>query len=214
VIFPWPLKNWLWTGDPAAPFVNRVFLNPYIHASFESTYRHFYLYLPECHSLPWKLTFSGSLGRQIGPVFLLAPLALLSLRFAEGPAAPGHGLVFPASVSGEHRRTVCDSGASVYTLAMALALDFSRYLPMALVKAAAVCALAARDRRYRAPAGTWQIGTTPCQAALDLTPPEGWLEQRSAEYRIAHLINEHVPTEGRVWSTMQVAERMSNPIYW
>ncbi|HWD98598.1 MAG TPA: hypothetical protein VG345_06165 [Bryobacteraceae bacterium] len=229
VIFPWPLKNWLWTGNPAAPFFNRVFRNPYIHVSFESAYRHYFATynLPEYHSLPWKLTVSGSLGGQIGPVFLLAPLALVSLRFAEGRrcllAALFFLLPYPANIGARF----LIPALPFIAFAMALAVDFSRYLPMALVMLAAVCAWPRTIRHYRAPAGTWQIGTAPWQAALGLTPsfpnaqnggpsgllcaPERYLEQRSAEYRIARMIDEHVPPDGRVWSTMQVAEAYERP---
>jgi hypothetical protein len=223
VIFPWPLKNWLWTGNPAAPFFNRVFRNPYIHVSFESAYRHYFATynLPEYHSLPWKLTVSGSLGGQIGPVFLLAPLALVSLRFAGGRrrllAALFFLLPYPANIGARFLIPALPFVA----FAMALAVDFSRYLPMALVMAAAVCAWPRTIRHYRAPEGTWQIGTAPWQAALGLTPsfpnaqnggpggllcapdpnaqnggpggllcaPERYLEQRSAEYRIARMID-------------------------
>jgi hypothetical protein len=82
---------------------------------------------------------------------------------------------------------------------------------MALLTAAAICGWPRVIRHYRAPAGTWQIATAPWQAALGLAPAERYLEQRSAEYRIARMIDEHVPPDRRVWSTMQVAEAYEKP---
>jgi hypothetical protein len=66
-------------------------------------------------------------------------------------------------------------------------------------------------RHYRSTAGTWQITTMPWKAALGLIRPEEYLEQRSAEYRIARMIDGHARAGERVWSTRQVAESYERP---
>ncbi len=38
---PWLVKNWIWMDNPVSPFFNRVFANPYIHVSFEESYRRY-----------------------------------------------------------------------------------------------------------------------------------------------------------------------------
>lgn len=213
IALPWPIRNWLWTGNPAAPFFNRIFPNPYIHASFESTYRHYFATynLPEFHSLPWKLTVSGDLGGQIGPVFLLAPIALLSLRSREGRrcllAAAFFLLTYPTNIGARF----LIPALPFIALAMALALSFSNVLLATLIVSSAILAWPRVIRHYRAPTGTWQISTMPWQAALGIVPPERYLEQRSAEYRIATMLDANVPERKHIWSAIPVAESYEKP---
>lgn len=216
VMFPWPLKNWLWTGNPGAPFFNRLFPNPYVHVSFETSYTRFFATynLPEYRSLPWKLAVGGDLGGQIGPLFLLAPVALLSLRFAEGRRCLAAALFFllpyPANIG---PRFLIPALPFVAT-GMAFGLDFrgwSRYVFALLIAAAAIFGWPRVVRHYRSPAGTWQIATMPWKAALGFIRPEDYLEQRSAEYRIARMIDAQVPLGERVWSTIEVAESYEKP---
>ena len=86
-IVPWMAKNWISVGDPVAPFANRLFPNPYVHVSFEDDwlkYERLYT-LTSYWQMPLELTVSGNLLTGLfGPLFLLTPLALLSLRFREG----------------------------------------------------------------------------------------------------------------------------------
>ena len=216
VMFAWPLKNWLWTGNPAAPFFNRLFPNPYVHVSFETSYTRFFATynLAEYHSLPWKLAVGGDLGGQIGPLFLLAPVALLSLRSADGrrcmAAAMFFLLPYPANIG---PRFLIPALPFVAT-GIAFALDFRggyRYVFAALILAAAILGWPRVIRHYRSPGGTWQITTMPWKAALGFIRPEDYLEQRSVEYRIARMVDEQVRQDERVWSTMQVAESYEKP---
>ncbi len=38
VVAPWVLRNWIWLGNPFAPFLNAWFPNPYYHAGMEKIY--------------------------------------------------------------------------------------------------------------------------------------------------------------------------------
>jgi hypothetical protein len=96
-------------------------------------------------------------------------------------------------------------------LGIALALDFGPALQAALVVAALVLAWPRVIDRYRAPAGGWQIAGMPWQVALHLRDPEAWLMSHSSEYALARTINETVPPNQRVWSTMSVAEAYTKP---
>ena len=83
LITPWVGKNLLWTGDPFSPFFNRLFPNRAVHPSLETDFSNrLKTYSLESRwQIPLELTLRGyRLGGLIGPVFLLAPLALLSLR--------------------------------------------------------------------------------------------------------------------------------------
>jgi len=211
VMIPWPVKNWMWTGNPAAPFFNRLFPNPYVHVSFEKSYTRFFANynLPEYHSLPWKLAVGGDLDGAIGPLFLLAPVALLSLRSADGrrclAAAVFFLLLYPANIGPRF----LIPALPFLALGMAFALDFrngSRYVFAVVIAAAAILGWPRVIRHYRSAAGTWQILTMPWKPALGIVRPENYLEQRSAEYRIARMVDTRVRPGERVWSTMQVAE--------
>ena len=84
---PWFIKNWIWVQNPVAPFANRIFPNRWVHVAFEHDYQAALrdYGLRDRRQIPLEVTFRGTkLGGLLGPVFLLAPLALLSLRFPEG----------------------------------------------------------------------------------------------------------------------------------
>jgi hypothetical protein len=51
----------------------------------------------------------------------------------------------------------------------------------------------------------------PWKAAVGIERPEDYLEERSAEYRIARMVDAHVRPGERVWSTRQVAESYEKP---
>ncbi len=91
------IKNQMFGGNPFAPFANRLFPNPYVHVSFEEMYRsHLRHYLlASWVQAPWELTVKGErLQGFFGPVFLLLPLGLLSLRGREGRRLALAGAIF------------------------------------------------------------------------------------------------------------------------
>ena len=80
-VVPWLLRNLIDTGNPFAPFGNRLFPNPYFHVSTE---QHLMRAL-RSYGVPFAERFTEVLWGWrlqgiIGPVFLLAPLALLGRR--------------------------------------------------------------------------------------------------------------------------------------
>ncbi len=87
-IAPWMIKNAIVVGNPVSPFANRIFPNPYVHVSFEEGYRvqmRNYEHLKSHWDIPVEVTVRGQvLCGLLGPVFLLAPLALLAWRDRHG----------------------------------------------------------------------------------------------------------------------------------
>jgi hypothetical protein len=87
MIAPWLIKDWVFIGNPIAPFANHFFPNPNIHVSFErswTTYMRTYG-LKNLWALPLEDTFRGEATQGlVGPVFLDAPLALLALWTPSG----------------------------------------------------------------------------------------------------------------------------------
>src|SRR5262249_5847794 len=86
MMLPWLLKNWVVTGNPAAPFATRIFRTPYVHPVYEgdllaamSTYG------VDRRVLPLEVMLRGGVTQGvIGPVFLIATVSLLALRLSAG----------------------------------------------------------------------------------------------------------------------------------
>jgi hypothetical protein len=85
IIAPWPVRNVLQTGNPLAPLFNAWFPNPYFHIATEhqisAALRNYGV--PFIQRFP-ELLWGSKLQGIIGPVFVLAPLAVVSLRRRPG----------------------------------------------------------------------------------------------------------------------------------
>ena len=89
-MLPWTVKNAVLVGNPVAPFFNRLFPNPYVTVGWEDAYRkgqkHYAVTYPENRLVelmdaPLEVTVKGiRFQGLVGPIFLLAPLALLAWR--------------------------------------------------------------------------------------------------------------------------------------
>jgi len=106
MIVPWVPRTGSRSEIPCAPFFNKYFPNPYVHISFEREYRESLAHwngVTDWRDIPVEATLrGGKLQGVLGPVFLLAPLALLALRRREGrsvtAAAAVYGLAYPANI--------------------------------------------------------------------------------------------------------------------
>jgi len=70
LIAPWIVRNWIWVGNPFAPFLNAWFPNPYYYVGMERLYvdllKH-YTGLKHWWQIPLELTLRGGLiGGSIG----------------------------------------------------------------------------------------------------------------------------------------------------
>ena len=85
---PWLLRNWIWIGNPVAPFLNSWFPNRYWTGGAEHQYLAGLSQYPPFKSYYdffLQLTVLGGLvPGMIGPAFLLLPLSLLALRHPHG----------------------------------------------------------------------------------------------------------------------------------
>jgi hypothetical protein len=207
-ILPWMFKNALATGNPLAPFANRIFPNPYVHVSFEAEYRAYlrHYHLTSWWRAPWELAVKGErLQGFFGPVFLLTPLALLSLRRSAG------------------RRLLLAS--AVFALPWFLNIG-SRFLIPALLPAALALALAAERPPWLLPAMmtlhgllSWyaeplhyfdryapRISAVPLRAALRIETEDAYLARKDPGYLIDLMIERHVPPGNRVFSFEPIPE--------
>jgi hypothetical protein len=207
-VLPWMIKNAIFVGNPIAPFANTLFPNRHIHVSFEKQYlsslRHYQL--TSDWQAPWEVTVKGEkLQGFFGPVFLLMPLALLSLHQREGRRLLVAGAVFaiPWFFNVGTRFLI----PALPPLTVALSLALSRpiaWLPTVALLHACLSWYATPFRYFDAYAP--RISSFPLRAALGLEPEESYLARVSPGYKVARLIESGVPVGERVFSFDQVAE--------
>jgi hypothetical protein len=201
-ILPWMLKNVVQIGNPLAPFGNHLFPNPYLHVSFERGYRSYlrHYHLTNWLSTPLELTVSGErLQGFFGPVFLLTPLALLSLRRRAGRRLllAGTAFALPWFLNIGSRFLI--PALPPLAMALALAVEHPAWLLPSIVVLHAVLSWYAPPVRYfdrYAP----RIAALPVRAALRIEPDEAYLARWNAGYLIDRMIERQVPPGNRVFS--------------
>jgi hypothetical protein len=189
LVAPWMAKNWMWVANPFSPFLNGFFPNPYVTVAFEQEYRHHMaLYgLGSRWQIPMQVTTYGSLSGLLGPVFLLAPIALLALRRREGRQLLLAALVFGATYFSNISARFLIPPLPFVALAMALALS---RVPRVLVAVALLHALiswpsvVARYCHYDA----WHLAKVPWREALRIKPEDAYLEANLPLYGAARLV--------------------------
>lgn len=208
IALPWLVKNWIWLWNPLSPFFNRWFPNPFVHITLENFWREVLrtYQLPSLKPLFWIVTVTGQTGGHVGPVFLLAPVALLALRYPRGRrcllAAAFFLSTFPANIGGRF----LIPALPFVSLGMAYVMEFSAPLLVSLVAASLLFAWPAIIPKYHSPAGDWHIEHMPWQVALQIDSPILFLERRWWGYNVARKINEVVPDNKTLWSNDPLPE--------
>jgi hypothetical protein len=206
-VLPWLLKNYLQFWNPLAPFFNQWFPNPYVTVSFERDYRAMLGAWGAYRNwqLPLQITVLGSLSGLLGPVFLLAPIALLGLRRAEGRrlllAALLFGIPFVANVS----TRFLIPAVPFLALAMWLPLQQFPRAAVALVALHAVLAWPDVLRRYSR-ADAWRLAKVPFREALRIKPEPGFLESNLPDYGITRRIEELTPPGSTILTDVAIPE--------
>ena len=196
-VLPWMLRTLWLTGNPLAPLGKRLFPNTAFHAISEdglSQYLANYGGIPWT-GVPWAITVDGTaLQGLIGPLFLLAPLALLALRKPAGRAVLGVALLLLLPWTRNMGTRFVMPALPFICLALALALPRPAMLAMVLAHAL-TCWPAVVDRY--AGQGGWRLHGFPWQAALRIEPEEQYLTNHLSEYRYAQMTARHVkPGDG------------------
>lgn len=203
VAAPWILRNWIWLGNPFAPFLNAWFPNPYYHAGMEKIYvdsLSHYDGLKHAWEIPLQLTMRGSLVQGVvGPVFLLAPLALLALREQLGRRLLAAAVVFavPAYFNVGARFLI----PALPFGALALGVGLSRspgVLPALALFHAIVCWPAVLSTYCDH--WTWRVASIPMRAALRLEPEWPYIVARLGDLKLKALIEQVVPAGEKIFS--------------
>jgi hypothetical protein len=196
---PYLVRNWVWLGNPIAFFGNSIFPNPNFHVSFERSIIEGQVHL---NGITWKeipkeLTLGGpKLPENLGPIYLLAPIALAGAIWPESRflliAGLAVGCDYPENKAARFLIPVLPF------LALAMAFVISR-VPRAAPLLAGIGLLqlvlswpSLVARLNLAKTASPGLDETSWAIALRKVPEEQYLAQ-SDEYTIARLIEKHVP---------------------
>jgi len=205
-VLPWMIKNQIFGSNPFAPFANRFFPNPNVHISFEEQYRidlrHYHL--TSWLRAPWELSVKGErLQGFFGPLFLLMPLALLSLRVKEGRRLLLTGTIFALPWFLNIGSRFLIPALPPLTLALALVLRSPAGLLPAVAVLHAILSWYATPFRYF-DAYAPRLTAFPVRAALRIEPEEAYLTRNSPGYLVNRMIEREVPPGEKVFSFEQI----------
>ena len=201
---PWMVKDWIEVANPVSPFANRIFPNPYVHVSFEDSWRKSLstYTLASRSEIPLELTVKGDrLEGFIGPLFLLAPLALLALRSRAGRQVLLAAAVFGATYLSNVGARFAIPIIAFLSLALALALADIQWLLPTLVIANAIACLPPVYRLYCSP-NAFRLEKVPLKAALRLEPEDKYLSQ-DPDYASARMLANVVPPNEPIFAVSQ-----------
>jgi hypothetical protein len=200
---PWLVRNWLWLGNPFAPFLNSWFPNAYWTAPAEHQYLVGLREYPSFNS-HWdfllQLTVLGGLvPGMIGPAFLLLPLALLALRDPHGRRLLLAAAVFsiPAFLNTEIRFLI--PALPFWALALGLAIRNSwGALPAVALFQSLLCWPTVMDAYCDRNA--WRIRNFQVEAALRVEPEAEYIGSHVGDYALRDAIHSNVSEHSRIFS--------------
>jgi hypothetical protein len=202
LISPWMIKNAVVVGNPVSPFANRVFRNPNVYVTTEETYKHNMGSLQgmSVWRVPYEVTVRGGPTQGfLGPIFLLAPLALLALR-----EKPGRALLFAAALftlpffTYDVTRILLPA---LPFLSLAFGLVLARW-PQAAISVILLHSLMSWPAEIPKYASRYSMHPTfpDWKAALRLTPESEYIGKRIEEYGFEKLLDSKVPPNERVFT--------------
>ena len=189
VVAPWLVKNWLWVHNPLSPFFNHLFPNSFVTTWFDNDYRRYLsLYnLTSRWQIPWAVAVKGQLVGVLGPVFLLAPLALLALPRREGRQLLLAAAVFGSTYFGNIGARFLIPPLPFMAMAMMLGLA-NRTLATTVALIHAVLSWPSLIPRYALP-GSWSLYEFPYRYAMRFRPAAEYLRSHLPDYDVDGLID-------------------------
>ncbi len=194
MIVPWVAKDWIYMQNPVAPFFDNVFRNPYRRIVTEQEYNDYLsnMGVQNKWTLPLEVTVRGqSTGGLIGPVFLLAPIALLALRFREGRRLLLAGMLMFVPYFANVGTRFLIPCLPFFAMAIAMAISWPPAL-MAILIFHAVASWPSMIPRY-ASKYAWRLDRILWKQAIRKIPQEIYMRQNFAAYGIARMVDESVP---------------------
>jgi hypothetical protein len=218
LILPWVARNSIWYGNPFAPLLNQYWPNTLVHVGFEQNYteqmRHFGG-VEGYRLLPLELTIRGeALGGYLGPLFLMAPLALLSIRTAAGRRLLLAAGVFLLPYAANIGTRFLLPALPLVALAMVMGLpgNTGRVLAPLLALCSVVLGFPGVARHYGARG--WEIQRVLLRQALRLESEESWLKYKFVDYRVPRLIERSTPPGAKVFSMKAMPSSYTTREIW
>jgi hypothetical protein len=200
---PWVLKNIAYVGNPFFPFFNQLFSNPYFYDVVEREYRSQMAHMNGVAylAIPWQVTVGGQLIGIVGPVFLLAPLALLSLRFSIGREVLPAFLAVLLPYFGNIGTRFLIVPLPFLALALAAGLSVIPRLPIMVVALHVILSWPSLIPAWAPPPYRWFLTTFEWRAALRITSQEQYLQSRlGSRYGAGLMLDHFVPADRLVYS--------------
>ncbi len=208
MMLPWVLKDWIYLHDPIAPLAVSIFRNPNLHILMIQEWQE---YLRDYEvidkwKLPILLTVRGAPVQGIvGPIFLLAPLALFALRYRTGRRLLLAAGIVLAAYPGNIGTRFLIPFLPFVAMAMALAVGSVPRLVAALVFLHAIASWPPIMDKYVLP-GAWRIDTFPLRAALRRESEDHYLRDSGDGYLDARMVEKFVPRGERVLAVGPIAD--------
>jgi hypothetical protein len=210
---PWLAKNALVVHNPLSPFFNRVFPNPYVHVSFEDEYRHSMAHFNQSSltwRTPWDVTVDGGqLQGTLGPVFLLAPLALLGVRRPASQRLLLVGTLAALPWFANLGTRFLLPALPFFALALMLTLARWRWLAIAVAAAQVALSLPPVLAQYSSPYN-FRLNGFPWREALRLIPEEQTLHTRLPFYGVLRMVDAHTPPSALIYTALPLPEAYSD----
>jgi hypothetical protein len=205
IALPWVAKTTILFHNPFYPVFNHWFPNPWQYVMTESEMRLTMQHLSGVAwwQVPWEAIAGGKLAGIIGPVFLLSPLALLTLRSKTGRfVLLGFLLLFLPFYTNIGTRFLIPC-LPFLCVALAMAILSVPRAGTALA-ALAIVAHAGLSWPYLidrwSPVYQWRIDHSDWRAALRITPEKEYLEETWNDYKPGLMLDRYVPPGDRVFS--------------
>jgi hypothetical protein len=202
-LFPWVLRNYFWIGNPAAPFLNHWFPNPWYSPGLERSYLEGLRHYPPVKYY-WQIfldviVYGGLVPGILGLVYLFSPVAAFSLQTDTGKRALTAAalMAVPALLNTEPRFWI--PVLPFVALAMGVALEARPAVLAALGVLQAVACWPAVLSLYASPYA-WRIRTIPVHAALRSQPPQDYIVRHISEYALQPVVDRVVPRKAKVFS--------------
>jgi len=206
-IAPWMIRDWFYFGNPVAPFFNRIFPNPFVTVEFEDIYHSVLAHANDLKlsEIPWESTVGGwrACGF-LGCVFLLAPIALLSLRQKRGRQLMLAAALFALPIVGNKGTRFLIPAIPFLSLAMGMALARWPRLAATVVLAHAITSWPTVAAKYAHP-WAWRIWEAPWKEALRLVPEGPFIAAHDAEYASTQVLNQLTPPDSRTFTFNEYA---------
>ncbi len=212
LIAPWVLRNLIWWHNPLAPFFNNWFPNPFVQYWFELDYRrHMSIYsLTSWAQIPMEVTVHGAqLNGLLGPVFLLAPLALLALRNTEGRRLLVAALFALAAYPSNIGTRFLIPALPFVAMAMGVSFGHARWMIVTVLAAHAILSWPNVIPAY-ASNWAWRLEKVTWKEALRLRSADNFILSHLPAYGLTRKLEELVPPGRRVMGFSQLPEAYTN----